>query len=115
LEKTFDFREGFEDLEPKWRKIYKIQELNGAEILEIDNLALERTPEGEMNFDYSKWSLELLKRSLRPKLSEAQLKSMPASLFTFLMDQARRLNSISAEERNFLFRAQHSAMHQKKV
>jgi len=115
LEKIFDFREGFEDLDPKWRRVYKIRELNGAEILEIDDLALMRTPEGELNFDYSKWSLELLKRSLRPKFSEAQLKSMPASLFTFLMDQARRLNSISAEERDFLFRAQRLAIRQKKV
>ena len=109
--KTLDFTDSktFPWLDPKWRKKYVLTELSGGEVLECDEGAFERHGD-EVKFSYEAWRILLLQKSMvQPKMSKKQLKSMPASLLTYLLDQATRLNTISREERDFLLKLQHSA------
>ena len=109
--KVFDFTDPkkWKSLEEKWRKKYVLTELAGGQVLECDEEAFDRIGD-EFKFNYGKWRLALLKKSLKePQLNEKQLTEMPASLLTFLLDQATRMNTIGAEERAFLLKLQRSA------
>jgi len=100
--KKLKFNLNLEDFPKKYRGKYILRELSGAELLKCDEEAFERMGE-EFQFNYRKWRLALLEQSLvQPKLSRKELEKLPAKLFSFLLDQATRLNTISVQERDFL-------------
>lgn len=108
MQKTFDFSEA-DRFEKRWKQKYVLRELNGAEFLQCDEEAFEVMGD-QLRFNYEKWRMALLSKSLvKPKSGVKQFKTMPASLLSFLLEQATKLNTITPEERLFLLKEQHLA------
>jgi len=101
MEYTFDFSD-HPFIPPKWKKVYKLRQLTAEECLKIEEEAFDLSS-GQPKFNKILYDLLYLQRSLvSPKLSLKEIRKMPSIPFNFLLEQARRINHLTEEERRFL-------------
>jgi len=103
MEYSFDFSD-HPYVPPKWQKLYILRQLTAEECLQIEEEAFELST-GKPKFNKVLYDLLYLQKSLvTPKLSIKQLRKMPSIPFNFLLEQARRINHLTEEERRFLLK-----------
>jgi len=103
MKKTLDFTK-VRRAPKEYRRQYVLSSLTAEEMLEIDEECFQASG-APGKFNYKLYSLLLLQKSLvEPKMTLEELRKMPAIPFNILIETARNLNLLTADERRFLLK-----------